>query len=330
MTRRTWLGILSTAMCFTSLPACAPTTQSLLKNDTPKEHGDKFPARQFRDPNDPSEQSEIVPPPRPDQGQRPPGYRVPEYLKPPPVLPPLWLAPTLPVPATQVTNDNPAVTPQVIVRRPEDSDHNLVNALRMLLSKQPDKALPYLEHYDRATQELFIRLLPTLVLLSEKPFDQLSPNEVGALQDQVQGLLVTLRTRSELTINKMCLCDNVGSYGQITPRRDANVFQPLDMMLIYLELGNTSCELRNGYYVTDINGKASITDTAGNVVLFQDFREKEKPLYSASAVHDCCRTYVRYLPAVMPPGKYFLTMEVTDETRPLRRVARKTVEIIVR
>jgi hypothetical protein len=146
----------------------------------------------------------------------------------------------------------------------------------------------------------------------------------------VQGLLVTLRTRSELTISKMSLCDNVAGYGQITPRREGNVFRPFDMLLIYLELSNTSCELRDGYYVTDINGQLSITDSAGNRVLFQDFRQKETPLRNASAVYDCSRTYMLYLPAVMPPGKYLLTMDVADVTRPARRVTRKSIEFIVR
>ena len=321
MTRRAWLVIVPVTAWLTTLSGCAQTTQNLLNckcwqedqaANKPQGHGPYG-----------AEESEIVPPPRPGGiDQLPPGRRVPEYLQPPPVLPPLKLnrhdlcPPDKPPPQCEKAPEDPA----------------LVNALRMLLSKQPDKALPYLEHYDRATQELFIRLLPALVLLDEKSIDQLNPAEADKLQDQLEGALVPIRRRAELTIAKMCLCENFDGlgFGRITPKRDGYIFHAGDVLPIYIEVCNTTCQLRDGYYVTHITGTASIIDQNGTEVVHHDYRLREPPMKSLLPHYDCWRPYNVNLARDMPAGKYLLTVEITDRTLPAMRTARKSVEIIVR
>jgi hypothetical protein len=339
MTRRAWLVILGWAMCNTALPGCAPSTQNLLHGSGSQEDpGARAAVKQAQiGQYSADEPQRIDPPVRPVSGGSPyaqraqpgPGGRVPEYLQPPPVLPPLKLAlPTLSMAVVQKADTNPPVSPQVICETPR-VDHDLVNALRMLLSKQPDKALAYLEHYDRAKQELLLQLLPTLVLLSEKPSEQLNPTEVSAMQDQMQGLLVALRARNDLTIDKICLCDEIKGYGLFTPKRNGYVFQAGDMLLIYIELCNTTCESRNGYFVTDINGIATIRDAQGQECLKWNYSEAELPFLSLLPRYDCWRPYQLYLPRKMPPGKYTLTMVMTDRTRPLRQIAHKSVEFMI-
>jgi hypothetical protein len=94
-------------------------------------------------------------------------------------------------------------------------------------------------------------------------------------------------------------------------------------------LCNTSCERRSGYYVTDVNGTATIRDANGQPCYFNNYRPVESPFLSLLPRYDCWRPYQLYLPDKMPPGKYTLTMEMTDLTRPLHYIARKSVEFIV-
>jgi hypothetical protein len=329
MTRRLWLVILGATACVTTLSGCAQSTQNLL-HARPEDR----PAKQ--DPGLGSAEEQFGPPTRPGIHELPPGRRVPEYLQPPPVLPPLIIKP-LPLPPTEAIGSQPPVNPSVQCEKPND-DHALVNALRLLLNKQPDKALPYLEQYDRATQELFIRLLPPLVLLNDKAVDQLSPTEVGTLHDELQGVLLALRTHTQLAISKLCLCDNSYGFGRVIPRRDS-LFQAGDMMLIYVELCNTDCELRGEYYVSEVVGEVSISDAHGKKLWWHNYSAHDDALlFSRLPRYDCCHTYMAPLPASVPPGQYVLTMELTDKTHPLpdktppppHRVTRKSIEFIVR
>jgi hypothetical protein len=319
MTRRAWVVILGATACLFPLSGCAQSTQNLLRS----KQEDPAPRTQV-DPGHGGMEEQFSPPPRPGSQELPPGRRVPEYLQPPPVLPPLRVV----CPTPQASSIAKTDTPPVQCDKPV-ADHDLVSALRMLLDKQPDKALAYLERYDRATQEMFIRLLPTLVLLEDKSIEQLSPAEVGTLQDQMQGVLVTLRGRTALTINKLLLCDQFKGFGQVKVKRDY-VFQAGDMMQVYVELCNTDCERRDDYYVTVVHGTVAIIDTNGTTVCFWNYKAAEAPLQSCLPRYDCCRNYVVWLPGKMPPGRYFLTIEMADETRPTRRVTQKSVEFVVR
>jgi hypothetical protein len=320
MTRRLWLVIFGATACVTTLSGCAPSTPNLLRN-RPEDQ----PAKQV--PGLGPAEEQFGPPTRP-------GFRVPEYMQPPPVLPPLTIKP-LPAPPAQAIETKTPVNPSVQCEKPND-DHALVNALRLLLNKQPDKALPYLEQYDRATQELFIRLLPPLVLLNDKAVDEMSPTEIGTLHDELQGVLLALRTRTQLAISKLCLCDDSYGFGRVKPRRDC-LFQAGDMMLIYVELCNTDCELRGEYYVSEVYGKAWISNARGEEKWLHDYRDNAL-LFSRLPRYDCCHTYMVPLPAGIPPGQYVLTMELTDKTHPLpdktlpppHRVTRKSLEFIVR
>jgi hypothetical protein len=308
----------------TTLSGCAQSTQNLLNCKCWQEDKAANKQQQQRPGLYAAEESEIFPPQRPAGVEPlPPGRRVPEYLQPPPVLPPLKL---------NRYDLCPPIQPPPVQPEKAPDDPALVIALRMLLSKQPDKALPYLEHYDRATQEVFIRLLPTLALLDEKSIDQLSASEADKLQEQLEGALVPLRRRAELTIAKMCLCESFEGlgFGRITPKRDGYIFQAGEILPIYIEVCNTTCQLRDGYYVTHINGTASIYDQSGQRVAFHDYRLREPPMKSLLPHYDCWRPYAVNLPMHMPAGKYLLTVEITDRTLPTARTARKSVEIVVR
>jgi hypothetical protein len=201
-------------------------------------------------------------------------------------------------------------------------------ALRMLLANQSAQAVKCLESYDRPSQELLMRLLPAVALISEKgSVNKLNSAERGALDDQITGLVASLHALSDLTIEKMCLCEVIDRDGRFRPQREGYAYQVGELVQVYLLLRNLASVARDGYYTTVLHGKVILMDATGQV-WDHDFRERERPLVSATACYDCYRPYDFYVPNV-PPGHYTLTLEVADETRATRRVARKSIEFMV-
>src|SRR5581483_1631178 len=199
----------------------------------------------------------------------------------------------------------------------------------------PDDALKHLQHYDRPTQELFLRLLPPLAMLSRKSFDQLSAQDVAVLNEQLQALLLSLRPRCELAIDKMCFCEWAKSYGIYKPLADGHMFhasdgqRPGELVQVYVELRNFACERREGHYETRLASSVEIRDHKGEQVWFYRFDKRQENLRSRTLLHDYSNNYSFYVPHI-PPGTYTLTIQVADETRPeARRIAQKSLEFRV-
>jgi hypothetical protein len=363
MTRRLCLLLLGAGLCAPTLPACAPTTHSLLKctcweneqgGNGPGSHGS---GRVQPGPYLGVEEAELAAPPRPEEvsgspypsrqhaltasgKQRPvlpPGQNVAETWDPPPVRPPLELPPrAFGEQSSQAQEPNAGAPPVVhIAEASPPSEEGLVAALKSLLNKQPADAAKHLDRYDRTTQDFFMRLLPLVALLNEKSVDQLSPTEVGGLEEQVQGVLAALRSRTELIIDKMCLFDGIDHrHGQVTPKRDGYAFQPRtsrqagELVQVYVELRNLSCELRDNSYVTILNGTVKILDGQNKIVWSHNYRLREVPLSNRMPRYDCCRVYDFPVP-MMPPGKYTLSIEILDVTRQPFRSAQRSVEFNV-
>jgi len=143
-------------------------------------------------------------------------------------------------------------------------------------------------------------------------------------------LLIALRSRADLVLEKMCLCEQITGCGQYTPFRDGQSFQAGtkrqkgDLVHLYVELRNTDCELRDRYYVTALNATVTLTDATGMQVWKYNYRQREKQEQSLKPISDCYRPYDFFVPEAQP-GLYTLTLEVVDETRPQHRTARKSI-----
>lgn len=338
MTRRACCLVVQAVLTACLLPACSSTVGHLvtcdgLKTDTSTA---QLPPQVRTGQYLGSEEAEpVIAQPRRPEGQlakdaQPPGQRVPEFTGPPQVLPPPQTTlPQIPQVASKIGLDLPSPRPASA-----ETDDPLVCAMRCLVNKQPADALKHLERCDSANQELLMRLLPTVTLLKEKAVSKMTPAELAALQDQLHEMLASVRSRSDLAIEKMHLCERIIGYGQFTPLPDGHAFHPGqgrqagDMVQVYIELRNLNCELRDRYYVTSLVSTVSIRDSQGTPVWTYNYRKRETPLRSLLPRYDCYRAYDFFVPA-MPPGKYTLTLEVTDETRQPHRVAQKSVEFIV-
>jgi hypothetical protein len=347
MKRRVCWAILASAFCLTGLPGCALTDHLLYGDGRPKDPpaGEGVQVRQGHYPGLEAAEPKVIAPPRPERTsepipgaplpanavEAPTGRRVPEVTGPPLVslAKPLLLQPMV---LTQTPLEGPSQPP--VQPPPAAPQEPVVAALSCLLKKQLAEALTQLQRYDPATQELLMRLLPAVVLLSDKGVDQLAPAEAAALQEQVQQVLVALRNRTGLVIDKMCLCENISGFGQFKALPEGHAFQAGtsrqagDWVQIYVELRNIASEQQGNYYATSLNGTVSLNDGQGKPVWTYNYRQREQPLRSSMPRSDCYRAYDFYVPAV-PPGRYTLTFEVVDETRQPQRTAKRSVEFVV-
>jgi hypothetical protein len=350
MTRRSWLLIVGAGMCLSAVPGCRSTMPAgAVPQDGAQVQQVQISGgllvKQGRDPL--PDQWELNPPVRPDtnavspyhaipaipvaasgqQSELPPGQRVPEREGPRPLLEPPQLQPQLDW--AQVFP--PSTQPEVQKTQCESpvKDEPAVEALRLLLLKQAPKSLQCLESYDPQTQQMLMQLLPVVALMAEKPLPKMDTTEVMSLEAQLQRCIAPLRARTDLVIDKLCLCDQIDGYGMFTPRRDGRPFQPSELVQVYLELRNLAPELRDGYFIAALHGKVTISDREGTPVWSHNYSLQEQPLKAGWPRYDCYRVYDFYVPAGMQRGHYTLTLEITDETRSPRRSAKKSVEFQV-
>jgi hypothetical protein len=336
MRQRAWILLFTAGLCAIALPGCAASNNFLLnyfypKTDSPAE-SEYLPPLMLVTEEGPAPAAvdspyhqylpvsfQLAGPP----GEPPPGQRVLELMSPPPVLAPHQL------PQQNVMFGQPELRQDANHEPPPlDLQDPLVLALDCLLKNKPDEALKHVQRCSANNQEMYMRLLSILAGLHGTPVTK------QPLETQVYEVGQLLRAHSDLIIDTMCLCERIDGYGQYTRKRDGYAFkagtgrQPGELVSVYIELRNMTCERRDRYFTTNLNGKVAILDHQGTQVWSYNYRPLEKPLLSLMPRFDCYRSYDFYMPA-MPQGKYTLTMEIVDETCQPYRVAQKSVEFNV-
>jgi hypothetical protein len=208
-----------------------------------------------------------------------------------------------------------------------------------VLSDEPDRALEHLKGFDATTQDFLIRVLPALARLAQKPLGQLSAEEVAVLREQLESLLETLRPYAPLMISRMCCCKWIKGYGNYEPLPEGRHFYAAskkdcrdgEEVQLYVELRNFRCELRDRYHEIRLSSSVEIRDPQdppeAEPTWHYRFPDQRQPFLAQ--VHDFFYCYTFSVPHI-PPGKYRLIIQVTDETSPdRRRIARKSQEFWV-
>lgn len=210
-----------------------------------------------------------------------------------------------------------------------------VLALQCVLDDRHQDALKHLEGYDSETQKFYLRYLPMLTIMARKRVDQLSDSEVAVLNDQLQSLLLTLRPRTELVIERMCYCERFKGYGVYQPLPEGHAFvapsgdRPGEMVSLYVEVRNVASVQRGDCFETRLSSTIEIRDGRGQLVKAIPFTERAEPQRVRSRLNDYCNALVFPVPA-LPPGTYQLILQIVDETNPgTRRVAQKAMEFRV-
>jgi hypothetical protein len=235
--------------------------------------------------------------------------------------------------------ENPSLQPVVAEKPSLPRQEPLLEAFRCVLENRPNDALEHLKSYDHQTQEVFLRLLPPMALLAHKRLEQLSPTEVAVLHEQLQGLMVALRPRTELAIGKMCFCEWIKSYGVYRPLPESHMFQagvggqPGELVQLYVEVHNFCSEKREpySYHETRLSSLVEVADADGKPRWRYPFDDVKQPIRSLARLHDFFNNYSFHIPPDIGPGIYTVTIQIADETVPdQRRVARKSLRMVVR
>jgi hypothetical protein len=239
-------------------------------------------------------------------------------------------------PGTEANKRSPAITLEPVT--PPEAP--VVAALRALLEKRPAEALECLKEYDKASQDILLCLLPLAVRLTEGGLQQPRPAELATLLEQLRMLERPLAERSALTIDKMCLCRKIESYGVYDKIPDDGAFaagvgeQAGDLVQVYVELGNFACKQQGSTFETCLASTLEIRDYRGNLIWRRDFQAQ--PDRSRSPRHDYFINYRFCVPPRVPPGSYVLWVQVKDLTgqpgkdAPDFRTARRSLDFRVR
>ena len=224
-----------------------------------------------------------------------------------------------------------AILPATVT--PPANDDPLVKALEAVLKNSPNEALKYLEAFDPPTQDLLLRLLPMLATLKEKGLDKLSRDEVGNLYEQLEALLMALRPRTDLVIDKMCFCKEVKGFGKYDPVDDGHVNRPGELVWLYVELRNFCAEHHGPFYEIRLSSRAKIHDPKkpDDAPLWECILDDPKePMRIRRRMHSYFQNYRFVVPPNMQPGVYRLTLTLPDESQPEhRRVAERSMAVRV-
>jgi hypothetical protein len=204
-----------------------------------------------------------------------------------------------------------------------NGDTPLIRAVRAFQQNRPDEAVECLKACDPVSQQALISLMPTLVRLSDSRLQQIKPEEMDVMLEQINRVPGMLRARGSLQANNVRLCREVHNFGHVEPFPAGHQFHPGDIVYLYMELANFSCtaDAKSGYSITMASG-LEMHDAAGKVVWRAD--PKEIPDSVSSPPQDYYRNFRLCVPG-LPPGAYSLVVKTID--RPTGREVTKAVEL---
>jgi hypothetical protein len=225
-----------------------------------------------------------------------------------------------------VDRDKPAAPeaqPQAAAKPPDEPP--LVGALRCCLDKHPADAVSRLGCYDKTNQELLLCILSLAARLTE---GRLQPQDLVVVLEELNSMMIPLRSQAALSIEKMCFCRGIWTFGVYEPLPTDHHFRPGERVQIYVELRNFSSrkiQHPSGEvtHVVELVSSADIEDYAGNKVSREEIIfHRKKPDESRTLRSDYFDNYHFFVPDIAP-GAYKLWIQVEDVgTRPSRKVRR--------
>lgn len=204
-----------------------------------------------------------------------------------------------------------------------NGDTPLIRAVRAFQQNRPDEAVEQLKACDPVSQQALLSLMPTLVRLSDSKLQQIKPEEMDVMLEQLNRVPGMLRARGSLQANNVRLCREVHNFGHVEPFPAGHQFHPGDIVYLYMELANFSCmpDQKGGYMIT-MASSLEMRDSANKVVWRAD--PKEIPDAVSSPPQDYYRNFRVCVPG-LPPGVYSLVVKTAD--RPTGREVTKAVEL---
>jgi hypothetical protein len=215
-----------------------------------------------------------------------------------------------------------------------------VQVLRGLLDHRPEEEISeQLKPYDPATREVMLLLLTSMVQLEQGGgISRISPRDLAAWTDRLNTLTASLRSRSQLILERMCFCNYINNFGDfaLLPA-EHTFFHPGELAHVYVQARNLSSRRRGDKYVTVLKARLEIYD--------ENSRDKPPIIWNSPPREDVSASprqdyYINFrypVPPSLPAGLYTLRITVEDWTDappgakqvPDCRVARCTLDFKV-
>jgi hypothetical protein len=202
-------------------------------------------------------------------------------------------------------------------------EHPLVAALRSFLDKKPAEAIAYLHPYEKANQEILLRMFPLLAELTQTPLSKAPPEKITVFREAFRNMEQPLWDRMELAMTKTCFCKSIKGFCNYEALEPGHVFLTRngagEQVNVYVELTNLSgVEVetpdRGKFYRTKLASSVKIVPRSGGAPIWQrQFKDcLGAAIFSRTLRRDYFNSYMFYVPHI-PPGSYKLVIEVTDE-----------------
>ena len=267
--------------------------------------------------------------------------RLPSFDRPPPkatLAPPTDVPPVEPLQPMQSGTSLKVIDPinsASAVGLPASRDETtLVRAMKAFQANRPDEAVDLLKRLDPANQEVILFLMPLMVRLGEGNLSTMSPDELAMLIERLQTATGMLKSKASLRIDRALFCRGVRKFADVDPYDPRHEFRPGDMVFLYAELKNFTCEFvpnkrslsRFRAACLDVRDSPrrslELRDARNGLVWRTDLAKND---FAQTPPQDYYHTYRFCVPDKLPPGTYTLWLTVTD--KPTNRAIRKPIEM---
>jgi hypothetical protein len=238
-----------------------------------------------------------------------------------------------PLSGTSLKVPEPAAPTVGAAPQPMSADETLlVRAIRAFQANRPQDAAEALKHLDPANQEVLMYLTPLLVRLTETSTNSMPPDELAMQIDRLQNAATMMKGKAALRADRVCFCKGVRKFADVDPYDARHEFRPGDMVFLYAELKNFTCEpimtpprqpMQRGFTIR-LATTLELRDARNNLVWRSDLTKTD---FAQTPPQDYYHTYRFCVPEKLPPGVYTLWLNITD--KPTNRVVRKPVEMRV-
>ncbi|HTK77282.1 MAG TPA: hypothetical protein VL371_18605 [Gemmataceae bacterium] len=202
----------------------------------------------------------------------------------------------------------------------------ILTALRYYQADSPDRATQALDPLDPGSRDMLKALLPLAARLGAADGKPATAEEVTATVAQLEAAAAALRPNAALRIARLCYCRPVQAptrFGVYQPLEGRHAFRPGEVVAVYVEMRNFTCEPKGDIYQSHLGSKVEVLDAAGHVAHRFDFDAADASL---SPRQDYCHVG-RFLLPRLPAGDYILRLTVTD--RPTKREAQSSLDLRV-
>jgi hypothetical protein len=233
-----------------------------------------------------------------------------------------------PTPVAPPDSVPPPEPPPLVVRQ-SPQQPAVVTALQYTLDNRPDRALDAVQNCPQANQKLIMRLLPPLADLADPKVDISQPATAQRIYELLRSAESELSL--SLTIDKMCFCKNVKSFGCYDVMAPSHEFRAGndehggERVRVYLELRNLSAHQNGQVFQSAIASRIAIHDSEDKEAFRQD--DPNEMFQSRSPRNDIFLECQFEVPRHIPPGTYTLWIDITDKLAKPPHTARRSIEM---